>query len=228
MLDRALYKELLATARRHARVVSDAEDLLQETLLAAIAAGHAPDRSNKAWLRGVMRNLAAMQARSAGRRRRREAIAVQFGERVTVQRQPAEPPLLPPLPPASRIVALLALSGHTRAEIRSLLRIGDATLRQRIADVRRRWAGAGHESCPSALAAGGTLAFGAIRRGLLPMVRGGQADFGSHDPDGHPIAVRILSGPPHEMRSGGNREAQEKTGSVPCSQARESEISAST
>lgn len=230
MLDRAFYTELLATARRHSRLASDAEDLLQETLLAAIAAGRAPDRSSKAWLRGAMRNLAAMQARSAGRRRRREAISVQLGEGDTLQPQLQERPCLQPLPPASRIVALLALSGHNRAEIRSLLRISDATLRQRIAETKRRWRGADHGGSVHGLPAlqRSPLVFGAIRRALLPVVRSGHAAFGSHDPDGHPIAVRISGIRPHKSPAGGNRDAQDETGRVPCSHAHESEISAST
>jgi DNA-directed RNA polymerase specialized sigma24 family protein len=229
VLDRAFYKEMLAAARRHSRVASEAEDLLHETLLAAIAAGRVPDCSSKAWLRGAMRNIAAMQARSAGRRRRREAVAAQLDDGDPVQPQLAERPRLPPLPPASRIVALLALSGHNRAEIRSLLRISDATLRQRIAETKRRWGKAGHGGLVDALPPGNTaLAFGSIRRALLPVVRSGRAAFGSHDPDGHPFAVRISGTPPHKTQAAGNRDAQDESGRVPCSHARESAISAST
>jgi RNA polymerase sigma-70 factor (ECF subfamily) len=189
-LTRAAYLDLLALARRHARWGVEADDLLQDTLAVALSSGRALSAENRAWLGGVMRNLARMNARGAARRRSREL-------RSSFAPPPAGQPgtsMLPPLDglaPSLRIIALLALSGHNKAEIRSLLRISDEALRQRIAALKRGWVRVEGE-VPSGLPAlRGSLAFGSIRRALLPVVRTGYADFASHDPDGHPLAFRI-------------------------------------
>src|SRR5437868_11204223 len=78
-----------------------------------------------------------MAARRAIRQRRREALAV-LPDR-------AEAPLLAEpwktvagLPKGLRIVALLILTGHNRAEICNLLRIADETLRQRLSVLKRK------------------------------------------------------------------------------------------
>lgn len=69
-MDTATYQALRRAARRYVDDVDAAEDLVQDTLVAALEAG----RSDGPWLSGVLRNLAALQARGAGRRRRREAV----------------------------------------------------------------------------------------------------------------------------------------------------------
>jgi DNA-directed RNA polymerase specialized sigma24 family protein len=190
-LTRAAYLDLLALARRHACRGVEADDLLQDTLAVAFSSGRELSIENRAWLGGVMRNLARMSARGAARRRNRENRAL-----LEVPMGDDEPsgstlPQLDGLAPSLRIVALLALSGHNKAEIRSLLRISDEVLRQRIAALRRALARFGRDVPPGLPALRGALAFGSIRRGLLPVVRAGYVDFASHDPDGHPIAFRI-------------------------------------
>lgn len=190
-LTRAAYLDLLALARRHACRGVEADDLLQDTLAVALSSGRAPSTENRAWLGGVMRNLARMSARSAVRRRNRESRAVPAVPVADEQPLRPIPAQLDGLAPSLRIVALLALSGHNKVEIRSLLRISDEALRQRIAALRREMARFGGEVPTGLPALHGALAFGSIRRGLLPVVRTGRADFASHDPDGHPIAFRI-------------------------------------
>lgn len=188
VLTRTAYKDLLAIARRHARGRMEAEDLLQQAMLAALAAGRGRGWDDRAWLGGVMRNIALMNARGTIRRRRREE---RFAEIPAPSPEDDAMPDLGGLAPSLRIVALLALTGHGRGEIRHLLRISDEALRQRIAGLRRHWK-AGSGRMPSGLPAlRGGLAFGTMRRSLLPLVRGGSADFASHDPDGHPIAFKI-------------------------------------
>lgn len=66
---------LRALARRLARSSDEADDLVQETWLAAEQATGTPPRSRRAWLLGVLRNRERMQRRSEARRRRREAHA---------------------------------------------------------------------------------------------------------------------------------------------------------
>ncbi|MEX1363852.1 MAG: RNA polymerase sigma factor, partial [Nannocystaceae bacterium] len=64
---------LQALARRLARSREDAEDLVQETWLAAAQAPAADVRSRRAWLGGVLRNRERMRRRAEARRRTREA-----------------------------------------------------------------------------------------------------------------------------------------------------------
>lgn len=200
-------RDLLAMARRHARGRAEAEDLLQDALVAALAAGRSGEAPDRAWLSGVMRNLARMQARTAARRRRREALSLVAAATATEPAEPDRQVGLEGLPRAHRIVAALALSGHTRAEIRYLLGISDDALRQRIMVVRRHFTarGAPLPACLPGLA--GTLAFGTIRRGLLPLARRLERGLATHDPDGHPIVFGKFAAPPHKPAPGGNRPA---------------------
>jgi RNA polymerase sigma factor (sigma-70 family) len=55
---------------------SEADDLLQEAWLAAAGAVHRPAPPGRAWLAGVLSNVARTARRSAGRRRARESRAV--------------------------------------------------------------------------------------------------------------------------------------------------------
>ncbi len=54
---------------------ADADDLVQDTYLAAIKSPPLDDRPVEGWLAEVVRNAGRMRARSAGRRARREAFA---------------------------------------------------------------------------------------------------------------------------------------------------------
>jgi RNA polymerase sigma-70 factor (ECF subfamily) len=197
-LSRAAYAELLRVARRHARRADEAEDLLHDALIAALGAGGA-GAASQGWLRGVVRKQALMQARGAARRRRRET-AWQAGAVPVAAAEEASPSVPAGLPPSLRVVLLLSLTGHSRAEIRHLLRLSDEALRQRIAALRRLLAGSPDRPAEPLLA--GPLAFGSLRRGLLPVARFGH--LATHDPDGHGIVVNFSRKPAHETPSGGN------------------------
>jgi len=194
------YRTLLAAARRQARGRMEADDLLNEALAVALAGGRSLSEIGEAWLAGVMRNLSRMDARTARRRRVREE---QFSALAPPAGEMAKPsmPDLDGLSPALRVVALLALAGHSRAEIRLLLRLSDEALRQRIAGIRRHLRGDGGIAPGDFPALAGTLAYGAIRRSLLPMTRQGTALLASHDPDGHPIAFSIFPGTDSQNRA---------------------------
>jgi len=203
-LSRPQYQALLRLAAFHAQRRDEAEDLLHDALIAAIAQGRRPWQEGLAWFRGVLRQQAAMQARGAVRRRRRETLAAVPDH--------AEPVALPEpwisvaaLPKSLRIVALLILTGHNRAEICHLLRIADETLRQRLCALRRKLGGvrAGEPLAEFTMLTGG-LAAGALRRALLPVVKMGGASFGSYDPDGHLFAVKIVGRTAHKTPDGGN------------------------
>ena len=126
-IDAACMRRLRAQARRLVRCAADAEDLVQDVLVAAVIAG----RADPAWLAGTLRRQAAFAARGAVRRRRREQAA---GPSLHAPSPgPVEaPPTLPPMPPAARRVARLALHGLGADEIRWLLRITPQAFRQRL------------------------------------------------------------------------------------------------
>jgi len=190
------YTELLLYARKVARHIDEAEDLLQAILLAAVEAGRT-DLScsdNRRWLFGALRKRAAFDARSAVRRQKREASStLTLPEESTEQSQadneePA-PEFIQTLPPSLRSTALLALAGHTKAEISWLLRISDTTLRQRITQIKRRWRQFDGKHVTGLSNLKGELAFGQIRQALLKMARSSNVILASHDPDGHLFVV---------------------------------------
>lgn len=63
---------LRSLARRLVGDAAAAEDLVQETWIAALKSPPDPDRPAKPWLAGVVRRLASMRARGEGRRARRQ------------------------------------------------------------------------------------------------------------------------------------------------------------
>lgn len=166
--------------------------------MAAILAGRtdfdAPETAR--WLAGTVRNRARMAARTASRRRRREA---QWQTSLPV------PPvagaasdsgaLLAGLPPALKAVAALTLSGHNRREIAYLLDLSDPALRQRITALRRRVVRAGFVLSGDLPGLNLNLAYGRIRDALLPSLLRHGGMFASHDPDGHLFVVRRSQNP---------------------------------
>ena len=185
------YTMLLGTARRHARRADEAEDIVQEVLLAAFAAGRldlaVPE--NRKWLAGAIRRRAAFDARSAARRRAREA---QWRPEAEPAPDDAEPPASIPsgLPKSLRVVAALALSGHTRREIAYLLGLTDAAVRQRIAALKKAFRRSGGRAPAGLPGLSRDLPYGRIREGLRPYLARNNGDFASHDPDGHIFLIR--------------------------------------
>lgn len=194
-------RHLRTQATRLCRTAADAEDLVQETLLASLQAG----RADLPWLHGVMANLAMMQARTAGRRRKREAFAANSQMQVIDEDPPAHDAVVPAwivqLPPSARQVAVLALHGLSAQEIQALLQIAPAAFRQRLSRIRR-----GLQALSPALraeaanhAAAGDprrsvdLQFGLVRRALKAALRG--RGLGTHDLDGHLLVLNISAVP---------------------------------
>lgn len=210
----ALYNQFLRLALRHSRRAAEAEDLLQDALLDAVAAGRADlsELSNRKWLAGVVRNRGLMSARGAGRRLRRET-------RWQHERPDAAAPqdatdfgaALRPLPPALKIVAALALSGHSRREIAYLLALSDTALRQRVAALKRQLTAMGAAMPHDTPGLNLGLNYGRIRDALLPQLLRQRALFASHDPDGHLFVVRRApdgshSAPPRQQDDGTTRK----------------------
>lgn len=204
------YRRLRAEARRHACRAADADDLVQDALLIALEQGRSDD---PAWLAGVIRNRAAMQARSAIRRRRREAAVAE--DDVALPHEDTPPSagaLLERLPPAARRVAVLALHGLNAEEIRWVLGINAAAFRQRLTSIRKTMGALPPSQRSEALALAYVrdparttdLQFGLIRRALKAAL-GGTDGIGTHDADGHLIVLRAaLPGRAHTSPARGN------------------------
>ena len=194
-------RHLRTQAARLCRTAADAEDLVQETLLAALQAG----RADLPWLHGVMANLAMMQARTAGRRRKREAFAANSQMQVIDEDPPAHDAVVPAwivqLPPSARQVAVLALHGLSAQEIQGLLQIAPTAFRQRLSRIRRGLqvlSPALRAEAASYAAAGEShrsvdLQFGLVRRALKAALRG--CGLGTHDLDGHLLVLNISAVP---------------------------------
>lgn len=198
----AEYRECLAMARRYVRFASAAEDLLHEALLVGIRAGRLEftNAGDRAWLAGTMRNLAAETARSESRRRRRESAWSEqqpaVSENEGVSESPA--PVLRRLTEGTRRVAVLALHGMNADEIRYVLGLKPPAFRQRLTSLRRALGALPGPLRAEALALAysrprrvgeARLDFGLIRRALLQHLRD-HAGVGTHDPDGHLLAIR--------------------------------------
>jgi DNA-directed RNA polymerase specialized sigma24 family protein len=194
-MDLATYRELRDLAQRLSRRAADADDLVQDTLLAALHAG----RSDLPWLSGVMQRQAAFAARGAARRRAREAGADGMAEAEAAAGASRADcrALLQRLPPAARRVAVLALHGLDAAEIRWILGLAPAAFRQRLSSIRRRLG-----ELPAALQAEALalayvrdparavdLQFGLVRRALKAALRG-LPGLATHDADGHLLVIR--------------------------------------
>ena len=200
----AEYRNCLAMARRYAPNGDQAADLLNDALLAGIQAGRLEfsQALDRAWLAGTLRNMAAGKVRGESRRRRREARWAADQPMATVA--PAETvderrrELLGRLTEGTRRVAVLALYGLNAREIQYVLALQPPAFRQRLSVLRRALGSLPEPLRREALAlaysqprrAGeARLDFGLIRRALLHHLRGGDG-IGTHDPDGHLLAIR--------------------------------------
>jgi RNA polymerase sigma-70 factor (ECF subfamily) len=216
LLNKSDYNHWLGVAARCSKRRGEAEDLLHESLLAAVQA-HRTDltrEQNRAWLAGTIRNQAMMAARSAGRRKRRESAAA------APEEQAPKPALagaaddgtfdqIRALPAAARVVAILALHGLRRDEISYVLDLSPEALRQRLTTLRKRWGDLSDDARDDALGRaharrrtlGQELESGLIRRALLAFLLE-QPGLGTHDPDGHLIVfdTRSRSASPRQRR----------------------------
>ena len=193
-------------ALRYAETPDDADDLVQDMLLAALVQRRVPsDDGFLAWAHGVFRRRALFVARTEGRRRRREALyaadADPSGE--AIRKLPRE--FIDTLSPSLKIVALLANLGLGRAEIASLLGIADTALRQRISSLRRAWREFGGTPELVEIPRGYPSLRGPRRRAVkADLARVPGARFAVADPDGH----AIIFGVAHESAGDGNLKMQ--------------------
>ncbi|WKD49380.1 RNA polymerase sigma factor [Microbulbifer spongiae] len=134
------YRQWLRTAARLSQRGQEAEDLLQEGLLAAVEAQRTPfqNAGDAAWFYGVLRNLAAMQARRTERRRVRETRYASGEDISRADSAIFGKDTIPCLPAAQRLVLLLTLNGLSKKEICRVLGISDAAMRQRLSALRKK------------------------------------------------------------------------------------------
>lgn len=107
----------------------DAEDLVQETWIAAMKSPPDPDRPARPWLAEVMRNLRRMTARATGRRQRRE----DQGQATIAQEVPGTEALLARLE-LHRLLARLVTELDEPYRTTVLLRFFEGRTAQAIAD----------------------------------------------------------------------------------------------
>jgi DNA-directed RNA polymerase specialized sigma24 family protein len=187
------FADLHALARRSARRIEEADDLLQSALLAAVEAGRT-DLSlpqNRKWIAGVIRRRSAFDARTAARRRNRETAWASERDEHPASDMGGFDDLVS-LSPALRTTGLLVMNGCTREEIGWLLRLPDTALRKRLSDLGKALRS---RDAPGQPALAGGHAFGALRRALLAAVRRPGVMLASHDPDGHLFVVSRSQAP---------------------------------
>lgn len=185
-------------ACRYARAAHEADDVVQDVLLAAIRSGRAcDDAAFLPWAYGAIRNRSHFLARSAARRRARETAHRDLhGARQTpAGRIPDD--VVAGLSPALRVVALLANLGMGKVEIAYLLGLGDQAVRQRIHGLRKAVArsGATMETAQQEGEAAGSpgLARRRLKRSIPPR---GERRFAVRDPDGMGIFFAVAHIPP--------------------------------
>lgn len=186
-----LYAQLLSIATRE-HTAAEAEDVVQEALISAIAAGRSDieNPENARWLIGVVRNRARMEARTARRRKSRETAWQAARSPATKASDTKLDDILAGLPPALRTLAALVLTGHNRREIAYLLDLPDTALRQRVSALKRHLVAKGLAAPEELTGLNLNLAYGRIRDVLLPALTRHGGVFASHDPDGHLFLVR--------------------------------------
>jgi RNA polymerase sigma-70 factor (ECF subfamily) len=198
-----LYARLCAVARRECGDAASAEDVVQDALVVAVASGRSDlaDPATARWLSGVVRNKARMLARGAGRRRRREHLWFSEREPDPAGMDPDDlETALVDLPPSLKVLAALALTGHSKREIAYLLDLPDTALRQRLTSLRRALAARGIAMPATTPGLNLDLQYGRIRDALLPLLLAQNGTIASHDPDGHLFVVRKA----HKGVTGGN------------------------
>ena len=138
-------------AHRLCADAAQAEDVCQESLLAAFRTPHRRGPALRQWLVGVVRNQARLARRSAGRRRRHEAAgersesspaAADLVERVATQRTVVEAVLALPEPYRTALLRryfddlgpkdIAAMQGVPEATVKTRLRRGLELLRERL------------------------------------------------------------------------------------------------
>jgi len=139
---REIRESLVQVSRRYSRVAHEVEDLAHDLIVSALRRGFVLDsEAFRESAHGAARRHGAFLARSAGRRRTREAASHGADEQgapadvVSSEPSDAGTPLSV-LSPALRTTLLLLLQGLEKSELRLALGVTDAALRKRFQALR--------------------------------------------------------------------------------------------
>jgi DNA-directed RNA polymerase specialized sigma24 family protein len=202
---RELYEECVRVASASSRGAQSARDLVHDVLLDAlersVADLSAPER--RAWLRGALRKRAAFDARTAVRRRSREARWTHEHDAPARQPWRFAPELLARLSPALRVLATLASAELDAHEIRSVLGLSDSAYRKRLSDLRHAVQGATAAGLAVMSRPAVMYTLGPARAELLTNLKNHDSwAIASHDPDGHALIFARIDA--HETAPRGN------------------------
>jgi len=226
---RALRQLVVDASSRHSRVAHEIEDLAQDLLVAALRRGTPLD--SEAFLRsihGSARRHGAFLARSAGRRRAREADAglIPISDDGTDGGDDGTP--VTALSPTLRTTLFLLVLGLEKAELRALLGLSDAALRKRFQTLREH-APLARPDLPTPVR---TPALSRLRRSQVDLLPRLQAMVAADDeagrllaiadPDGHGIlfAEALTPGRPTATASASAQDPRIASKGNPCSTAR--------
>ncbi len=230
---RAVRESLVQVSRRYSRVAHEVEDLAHDVLLSALRRGAALDSEGVLRsLHGAARRHGAFLARSAGRRRAREARdadrqvdneAARRDEGGGGEGRGKGAPLSV-LSPALRTTLLLLFQGLEKAELLLALGVSDAALRKRFQALREL----GPLARPDVAIAPRTPEISQVRRsqvGLLPRLaarlvgEGRGRVLATSDPDGHGIffAEALTPGGPSATPEASPPNVRTPEKGTPCS-----------
>jgi hypothetical protein len=195
---RSVRESLVEISRRHSRLADEVEDLAHDIILSALRRGFSLDGERFLLsAHGAARRHGAFLARSAGRRRSREAWSAcsacddVANSGVVTDDDDVEGAPLSVLSPALRTTLFLLVLGLEKAELRLALGLSDAALRKRFQALREH----GPLARPRLPIQRRTPALSQLRRGqveLLPRLAAGLVGGGhsrrvlaASDPDGH-------------------------------------------
>jgi hypothetical protein len=182
----AIREALVGAARRYSRVAHEIEDLAHDLVVSALRRGVLESPAFLRSIHGAARRHGAFLARTAGRRRARDAHAVPVD--LTGEAAPEGAPLSV-LSPALQTTLLLLAAGLEKAELHIALGVSDAALRKRFQALRA--------SAPLARPAGVRAAIPRpLRRvqvGVLPRLAASRA-LATSDPDGHGLILTSAGG----------------------------------
>lgn len=230
---RELRESLVEISRRHSRVAHEAEDVAHDLVLSALLRDLPLEgESFLQRAHGAARRHAAFLARSAGRRRAREAhcALVDMPDMVADPAKEAADGAAPLsiLSPALRTTLLLLMLGLDKAELRVALGLNDTALRKRFQELRAR----GPLARPLLHLARRTPALSRLRRSqveLLPRLtatpavgEAAQRALAVSDPDGHGLIFAEVLTPSRgaATRRAASRYASPPTKGIACSTAK--------
>jgi DNA-directed RNA polymerase specialized sigma24 family protein len=210
---RQLWRDLERKARRWTHRAYEAEDLVQESILQVLARGRsAPETAEqRAYFSGVLERQAALVARTAARRRRREQLWAESrdgGAGIETESE-ATPPVsrginLDKLPRSLKTVAALLLADLSASEQQWILQLTPTAWRQRLSSLRRHIRDARPE-CPVTNAGEPPRSLGTKRPQLLAALRRHPASrLMTVDPDGHILIISAAGA--HTSQGVGNGE----------------------